>query len=662
MARPDGPDLSGFLRLARTIRAVHFVAARASAGENVTSEQPRGKRLLSLSLLALGIVYGDIGTSPLYAVRECFYGTHAVALSRANVFGVLSLIFWSLVVVVTLKYHVYVIRFDNRGEGGILALLGLVGMDKARRAALKGVLMAMGVFGAALLYGDGMITPAISVLSAIEGLDVATPFFKPYVLPITIVILVLLFVFQRRGTAGVGAVFGPVMIVWFTTLAALGIRGILWEPSVLLALNPLHAIRFFVANGMHGFLVLGAVFLVTTGGEALYADLGHFGEKPIQVDWFHLVGPALMLQYLGQGALLLRHPEAAHNPFYLLAPSWALYPLVALAAMATVIASQAIISGVFSLTRQAIQLGYLPRMQVVHTSRAEIGQIYMPSVNWALMAATIVLVLGFRSSSNLAAAYGVAVSTTMLITTILACVVARDLLGWSALRGGVITAAFLAGDLAFLTANYFKIIHGGWFPLLIAAVVFTIMTTWRRGREILNVRLREGALSPEEFIVSLRHRAPLRVPGTAVFMHRTRENTPSALLHSLKHYKALHQQVILLTVATEEVSHLCDGERVQFQDLGEGIYRVTGRYGYMEEQDIPALIECVAEKHGLTCTPMDTTYFLGRETLIVTSRRSGMAVWREKIFASMMRNAESAARFFRLPPNRVVELGAQIEL
>lgn len=624
-------------------------------------EEPAGKRLLSLSLLALGIVYGDIGTSPLYAVRECFYGSHAVALTRANIFGVLSLIFWSLVVVVTLKYHVYVIRFDNRGEGGILALMGLVGMDKQRRMAVKGALIAMGVFGAALLYGDGMITPAISVLSAIEGLEVATPFFKPYVLAITIVILVLLFLFQRRGTAGVGAVFGPIMIFWFTTLAVLGIRGILWEPSVLFALNPLYAIRFFIANGVHGFLVLGAVFLVTTGGEALYADLGHFGEKPIQVDWFNLVGPALVLQYLGQGALLLRHPEAAHNPFYLLAPKWALYPLVVLAAIATVIASQAIISGVFSLTRQAIQLGYLPRMEIIHTSRAEMGQIYMPSVNWALMVSTIVLVIGFRSSSNLAAAYGVAVSTTMFITTILAYVVARDLLHWSALRAGLITAAFLIGDLAFLTANYFKIIHGGWFPLLIAAVVFTIMTTWRKGREILNARLREGALSPEDFVASLRHRPPVRVPGTAVFMHRTREIIPSALLHSLKHYKALHRQVILLTILTEEVSHLQDDERLQFEELGEGLYRVTGRYGYMEEQDIPALLERVNDEHGPKIPPMDTTYFLGRETLIVTARASGMATWREKLFASMMRNAESAARFFRLPPNRVVELGAQIE-
>ena len=633
----------------------------AEEGAAAHREEPAGKRLLALSLLALGIVYGDIGTSPLYAVRECFYGSHAVDLTRANIFGVMSLIFWSLVVVVMLKYHIYVIRFDNRGEGGILALMGLVGMDKKRKAGVQATLIAMGVFGAALLYGDGMITPAISVLSAIEGLEVATPFFKPYVIPITIVILVMLFMFQRRGTAGVGAVFGPIMVFWFSTLAVLGIRGILWEPSVLMALNPWYAVRFFISNGMHGFLVLGAVFLVTTGGEALYADLGHFGEKPIQVDWFSIVGPSLVLQYFGQGALLLRHPEAAHNPFYLLAPTWALYPLVALAAMATVIASQAIISGVFSLTRQAIQLGYLPRMEIIHTSRAEIGQIYMPSVNWMLMVATIALVLGFRSSTNLAAAYGVAVSTTMLITTLLAYVVARDLLGWGAAKAAIITAAFLVGDLAFLTANYFKIIHGGWFPLLIAAVVFTVMTTWRKGREILNARLRETALSPQDFVNSLRHRPPVRVPGTAVFMHRSRDVIPSALLHSLKHYKALHERVVLLTVVTEEVAHLRDDERIQFDSLGEGMYQVTGRFGYMEEPDIPALLSRVGSEQGIDVPPMNTTYFLGRETLIVTKRPSGMATWRERLFASMMRNAESAARFFRLPPNRVVELGAQIE-
>jgi KUP system potassium uptake protein len=624
-------------------------------------EEPKGRRLLSLSLLALGIVYGDIGTSPLYAMRECFYGSHPVALTPANVLGILSLIFWSLVLVVMVKYHIYVLRFDNRGEGGILALMGLVGMDKERSAAVRRVLIVLGVFGAALLYGDGMITPAISVLSAVEGLEIATPFFKPYVIPLTILVLIVLFFFQRRGTAGVGAVFGPIMLVWFSTLALMGIRGILWQPSVLFAINPMHAVRFFMANGMHGFLVLGAVFLVTTGGEALYADLGHFGEKPIQIDWFNIVGPSLVLHYFGQGALLIRQPSAAHNPFYLLAPKWALYPLVGLATIATVIASQAIISGVFSLTRQAIQLGYLPRMQIVHTSQAEIGQVYMPNVNWTLMLATITLVIGFRSSTNLAGAYGVAVSTTMIITTILAYVVARDKLHWSVALAGAITAGFLFGDLAFLGANLFKIADGGWFPLLIATVVFTIMTTWRKGRQILNVRLREGSLSPEMFVTSLRGHSPVRVPGTAVFMHRSREVIPSALLHSLKHYKALHKQVILLTVITEEVSHLRDDERLQFEELGEGLFRITCRYGYMEEPDIPALLERVSKERGMVIPPMDTTYFLGRETLIVTARPSGMAMWREKLFASMTRNAESAARFFRLPPNRVVELGAQIE-
>jgi len=609
----------------------------------------------------MGIVYGDIGTSPLYAVRECFYGTHAVPLTHANILGVLSLIFWSLIIVVTVKYHVYVLRFDNRGEGGILALMGLVAMDKARKARVRAVLIVLGLFGAALLYGDGMITPAISVLSAVEGLEVATPFFKPYVVPITIGILVGLFLFQRRGTAGVGAVFGPIILVWFTVLALMGIRGILWEPSVLTALNPMHAVRFFMVNGLHGFLVLGAVFLVATGGEALYADLGHFGEKPIQIDWFSIVGPALMLQYLGQGALLIRQPQAAHNPFYLLAPAWALYPLVVLATAATVIASQAIISGVFSLTRQAIQLGYLPRMEIVHTSSAEIGQIYMPTVNWALAAATIAVVIGFRSSTNIAGAYGVAVSTTMIITTILAFVVARDRLGWSVLTAGAVTIAFLVADVAFLGANSAKIADGGWFPLLVAAIVFVIMTTWRRGRHVLAEKLREGALSPELFVQSLSARPPLRVPGTAVFMHRNRSVIPSALLHSMKHYKVLHQTVILLTIENEEVSHLHNDERLQVEELGLGIYRITGRYGYMEDIDVPALLDLAAQRGGPPVPAMETTYFLGRETLIVTKKPSGMARWREKIFASMMRNAESAARYFRLPPNRVVELGAQIE-
>jgi KUP system potassium uptake protein len=635
--------------------------AEGQETEHHHREEPGGRRLIQLSILALGIVYGDIGTSPLYALRECFYGTHPVAVTRNNILGVLSLIFWSLVVVVTLKYVVYVMRFDNRGEGGILALMGLVGMDKSRGAAVRTTLIVIGVFGSALLYGDGMVTPAISVLSAVEGLQVATPMFRPYVIPLTILILVLLFLFQRRGTAGVGAIFGPIMIVWFSMLVVMGVRGILWEPSVLLAVNPVHAARFFVENQMRGFLVLGAVFLCTTGGEALYADLGHFGKKPIQIVWFSLVFPALVIQYFGQGALLLRNPSAAHNPFFLLAPKWALYPLVAVATVATVIASQAIISGVFSLTRQAIQLGYLPRMEIVHTSRAEIGQVYMPSVNWFMMIATIALVLGFRSSSSLAGAYGVAVSTTMIITTVLAFVVSRDLVHWGAVSALLITIGFLFADLAFLGANLAKIAEGGWFPLLVAAFVFTLMTTWRKGRNILNSRLREGALSPELFVKSLQARPPVRVPGTAVFMHRAPEITPPALLHSLKHYKALHNQVILLTVQTEEIAYVDDVERLVFENLGEGMYRVAGRYGYMEEPDIPALLERAGNENGLKIPPMDTTYFLGRETLIVTKRPSGMAMWRERIFASMMRNAESAARFFRLPPNRVVELGAQIE-
>lgn len=632
----------------------------AMHGENLRSSSIERTKTLSLSFLALGIVYGDIGTSPLYAVRECFYGAHSVPVSAANVYGVLSLIFWTLITVVSIKYHVYVLRFDNRGEGGILALLGLIGSRARRLGATRAALVIMGVFGAALLYGDGMITPAISVLSAVEGLEVATPVFKAYVIPITIGILIALFMFQRRGTAGVGRVFGPITLVWFLVLAVLGIRGVMMHPAVLASLNPMHAVSFFMANGVPGFLVLGAVFLVATGGEALYADLGHFGEKPIQIDWFFIVAPSLMLQYLGQGALLIEQPAAAQNPFYLLAPQWSLYPLVALATAATIIASQAIISGAYSLTRQAIQLGYLPRMEIRHTSSAEIGQIYIPTVNWALMVATIALVIGFGSSSRIAGAYGVAVSTTMIITTVLAYVVARDVHGWSRWAAGAVTAAFLVADMAFLVANYFKIADGGWLPLLVAMAVFTLMTTWRRGREILEQKLRDGALPPEGFIEALALRPPIRVPGTAVFMHRNPNAIPSSLLHSLKHYKALHERVILLTIQTEEVAHVPERERLIVDPLGEGIHRLTARYGYMEDVDVPALLARASE-HGLAAAPMETTYFLGREILVRSKAPTGMMRWRELIFASMMRNAESAAQFFRLPANRVVELGAQIE-
>jgi KUP system potassium uptake protein len=619
---------------------------------------PRGKYLALLCLGALGVVYGDIGTSPLYAFRECLHSAHGVTPIPANIFGIVSLIFWSLVIVVTLKYHVYVLRWDNRGEGGILALMGLIRPDRQKKPAMRWIIVALGVFGAALLYGDGVITPAISVLSAVEGLSIATSFFDRFVVPITIAILVGLFMIQKHGTTRVGRIFGPVMLVWFGTLATLGISSIMKTPGILAAANPAHAVRFFGQNGFHGFLVLGLVFLVATGGEALYADLGHFGERPIQVDWFSLVGPSLMLNYFGQGALLLRDPSAADNPFYRLAPQSFLYPLVGLATAATIIASQAVISGAFSLTRQAVQLGYLPRVQIDHTSVKEIGQIYIPTVNWALAAATVALVLGFRSSSNLAAAYGVAVTATMIITTILAYFVSRE--RWGRAPALAVTAGFLIADLAFFIANIVKVAHGGWFPLLVALGVFTIMTTWRTGRRILKDRIHESALSETLFINDVMKRKPPRVSGTAVFMDRTEEDIPLALLHNLKHNKVLHEKVVLLTVQTKEIPYVPDEESAEVRELGQGIYRVVLRYGFMESPDVPAALRNL-ELPGLVFDESHATFFLGRETLLAT-KRPGMAIWRERLFAWMTRNAQSAPLYFRLPTNRVVELGAQIEL
>lgn len=624
---------------------------------NPHATPPRGKYLALMCLGALGVVYGDIGTSPLYAVRECLHGPHGVPPTPGNIFGVLSLIFWSLIIVVTLKYHVYVLHLDNRGEGGILALMGLIRPDRQKRAAMRWILVALGVFGAALLYGDGMITPAISVLSAVEGLSIATSVFDRFVVPITISILFGLFLFQKHGTGRVGAVFGPVMLVWFSTLALLGVSSIVHEPSVLGAINPSHAVRFFAHNGFHGFLVLGLVFLVATGGEALYADLGHFGERPIQVDWFFLVGPSLLLNYFGQGALLLRNPGAADNPFYRLAPGFLLYPLVVLSTAATIIASQAVISGAFSLTRQAVQLGYMPRVQIDHTSVKEIGQIYIPSVNWALAAATVALVLGFRSSSNLAAAYGVAVTTTMVITTFLAYFVSRD--RWGRPLALIVTIGFLTADLAFFVANIVKVPHGGWFPLLVAIGVFTIMTTWRSGRRILAERIRESALSDELFVRDVERRSPPRVPGTAVFMDRTVDGIPLALLHNLKHNKVLHEKVALLTVDTKEIPYVPDEDEMEVRDLGKGIYRIILRYGFMESPDVPDALRRL--EHPALRFDESTSFFLGRETLLAT-KRPGMAIWRERLFAWMTRNAQAAPLYFRLPPNRVVEVGAQIEL
>ena len=622
---------------------------------------PTGRYLGLLSLTALGVVYGDIGTSPLYALRECFRGRHAIAPTPANVLGVLSLIFWSLALVVSLKYLAVVLRADNRGEGGILALMALIQRGRLMRGARSRWLMpTLGLFGAALLYGDGAITPAISVLSAVEGLQVATPVFEPYVLPLTILILVALFFIQQRGTARVGAVFGPVMVVWFFTLGGLGLAHISNAPGVLLAVSPSHAVEFFARNASRGFVVLGSVFLVVTGGEALYADMGHFGRRPIRLAWFGFVLPALLLNYFGQGALLLSAPQAAVNPFFRMAPGWALYPLIVLATAATIIASQAVISGAFSLTRQAVQLGFSPRIQIEHTSSAEIGQIYVPIVNWALMLCTVALVLGFRSSSAMAGAYGVAVTSTMVITTVLLYFLSREVWGWDRAWAGMLTTFFLTFDLAFFAANALKIPQGGWVPLLIAGGALVLMSTWKRGREILVQRLREKSVPFDLLLGDLLAEPPIRVPGTAVFLTGAPDSTPPALVHNLAHNKVLHEQVVLLTIVTEEVPHVPTRERVQVASLHDGFYRVTAHYGFMQDPNVlEVLANCQAE--GLHLRLAATTFFLGRETLIPTDR-PGMALWREKLFSFMSRNALRATAFFKLPPDQVFEVGAQVEL
>ncbi|HLL45301.1 MAG TPA: potassium transporter Kup [Longimicrobiaceae bacterium] len=621
---------------------------------------PTGRYLYVLALAALGVVYGDIGTSPLYAMREAFREETGIAATQANVLGILSLIFWALILVISIKYLWFVMQADNRGEGGMIALTALVAPLRTSTKVRSGALVLIGLFGAALLYGDSMITPAISVLSAVEGLEVATPLFQPYILPITITILVGIFAVQSRGTAGIGKVFGPVTLLWFLTLGALGLAEVLRHPDVLLSVNPLYGAEFFARNGSAGFFVLGSVFLVVTGGEALYADMGHFGRRPIRMTWFGVVLPMLMLNYFGQGALIINEPEAVEHPFFLLAPDWALYPLVALATAATVIASQAVISGAFSLTRQAVQLGYLPRLTIEHTSERQIGQIYVPAVNWALMAACIGLVLGFQESSRLAAAYGVAVTTDMVFTTILFSAVARSKWGWSWLRVGSLAAFFLVVDLAFWGANIVKIPAGGWFPLVVAGLIFTLMTTWKKGRQILAARLHATTLPFDFFMKDVEMNPPTRVPGTSVFMYGNTDGTPPALLHNLIHNKVLHERVVLLTVETAEIPVVAEEDRTEVITLGTGFYRVILRYGFTEDPDIPAALSSIGDA-GLVLKPMETSYFLGRETLI-PSKNPGMAIWREHIFWIMSRNARSATSYYGLPPNRVVELGAQIEL
>lgn len=620
----------------------------------------RKKYLFALSLGALGIVYGDIGTSPLYAIRECFHGPFAITPSPENVLGVLSLIFWSLILVISVKYLVFILRADNHGEGGILALTALSSpMHERNKKGVTRVLILLGIFGSALLYGDGMITPAISVLSAVEGLEVATPFFGPYIIPITIVILIGLFSIQSRGTGKVGAMFGPVTLVWFFSLAILGISQIIKAPDVLRAVNPSWGFFFFLNNGWHGFLVLGTVFLVVTGGEALYADMGHFGAKPIRLTWFSLVLPALLMNYFGQGALLLHSPESAHSPFYDMAPEWALYPMVILATAATVIASQALISGAFSLTMQAVQLGYSPRLKITHTSARERGQIYVPTVNWLLMFACIGLVLGFGTSSNLAAAYGVSVTATMAITTILFAVVMRDRWKWSLGVVVVLTALFLVVDLGFLGANLTKIAHGGWFPLVVAGAIFTLMTTWKSGRLILEDRVRENLIPLEELLrEDIADDLPVRVPGTAVFMARDQYAVPPALVRNLRHNKVLHEKNVLLTVITEDLPYVPANDRTTMEELGNGVIRVILRYGFMQSPNVPRALQ-VLDARGID--HRSVTYFIGRESLLATPR-PGMAIWRERMFAVMSRNTRSAASFFRLPPDQVVEIGARVEL
>jgi KUP system potassium uptake protein len=617
----------------------------------------QGKRLWLLSLLALGVVYGDIGTSPLYTVSECFGGDHVVAADRAaNVLGVLSLITWSLILAISVKYLGFVLRADNRGEGGILALSALVSRGRGPGAARA--LTVVGLFGAAFLYSDGMITPAISVLSSIEGLEVASPGFKDFVLPITLVILVLLFLFQYRGTAGVGAVFGPVTALYFLVIAALGVHGIAQDPSVLLAFDPRHALAFFVDNGAKGYLVLGAVFLAVTGGEALYADLGHFGRRPIRLAWFTLVLPALLLNYYGQGSLLLREPGVT-NPYFELAPHWARIPLVVISSAAAVIASQAVISGTFSLTAQAIQLGYCPRMAVRHTSETAIGQIYLPAINWSLMAACLALVVGFGSSSHLAAAYGLAIAITMLVTSVLFYFAARQVWGWPSAFALALTGAFLAVDVAFFGANIVKIAHGGWFPLLTSAVILALVATWQRGRKRLGERMRAAAVPLEQLLETIRANPPMRARGTAVFMTGSSTAAPSALLHNLKHNQVLHERVIVLTVRTEPIPYVEPQERCDLADLGQGFHRLTMRFGFKEEPNVPAALAEV--RPGFTCKPLETSYFLGRETIVVDPR-GGFSLWWRRLFAWMSRNALNASAFFSLPANRVVELGMHIEI
>lgn len=614
----------------------------------------------SLAVAALGVVYGDIGTSPLYTVKECFHGHHGAELNAQNVIGIISLIFWALTMVVVVKYLTFVMRADHDGEGGILALLALAtqGRSPRRNWEWTAVVAMLGLFGASLLYGEGVITPAISVLSAVEGLSVATNVLDPFIVPITVIILVALFGVQRRGTGRIGGIFGIAMTLWFLSIGAAGLSWVIREPRILVALNPIYAIGFLSHHGLHGFLVLGAVVLCITGGEALYADMGHFGRGPIRIAWYGIVFPSLIMNYFGQGALLLtRGKEALESPFYGLVPGSLLYPMVAISTIAAVIASQALISGSFSITHQAVQLGYLPRMNVVHTSSHTVGQIFIPGVRNLMMIASVALVLGFRHSSNLAAAYGISVTGTMTITTILFYVVMQR--RWGRPRALALTTLFACFDLAFFGSNLAKIPQGGWFSVGLALIVFSIMVTWRRGRTALRERARSSVLPIEMFLADVAASKPTRVPGTAVFLSLNPDVAPAALLHNYKHNKILHNQVLMLNVALERVPEVNPAERVKIRSFNDGFYQVVARYGFMERPNVPEILRYCGEQ-GIVIGP-DTSYYLSRETLMLTGK-SGMAPWRKALFSFLSRNAHSATDFFSIPVDRVVELGMQVEI
>jgi KUP system potassium uptake protein len=631
----------------------------SSDQKGASQKEASGAGLAKISLAALGVVFGDIGTSPLYALRECFHGEYGIAVTNENILGVLSLMFWALVMIVTFKYLAFVLRADNNGEGGVIALTALL-----RRANLKrsrGIrLAAVGLFAACLLYGDGMITPAISVLSAVEGVRIITPVFKPYIVPLTIAILAGLFFLQRRGTARVGGLFGPVILIWFFVLALLGTVQIARDPKVLVAVFPWHGITFLIRNSLHGFVVLGAVFLVVTGAEALYADMGHFGKRPIRLTWTILVFPALVLNYFGQGSLLMLNPEGSHHPFYALVPGWAMVPMVLLATAATIIASQAVITGSFSLTRQAIQLGYLPRLRVSHTSAAHIGQVYIAPVNWLLMICTIGLVIGFQSSSQLAAAYGVAVTSTMLITTTLFYVVARHKWGWGRLTAGALAGLFYLVDIPFFCANISKIFHGAWFPLVIGAVFFILMLTWKKGRKILAGQLLNLSPSVDDFRKSLELKPPQKVEGQAVFLTGNPDRIPQALVQNINHNKIMHSDVAILHFKTEDIPRVPNFEKIEAEKVLTGFYTIIARHGFMETPRIETILALAREK-GVEIKLENTSFFLGREKLVI-GEKPKMSQWRSNLFVFLSKNSMDASSFFGIPSSQVIEVGVQFEL